>query len=155
MTTAQLQTLKTDINAKQNTVTGGETIAQHLAKSQWQKIADYYNTAASPQVDLWKPDVLVTDLARAVLMSEFVALTVQRQNGYFVLTQGTYIDASDANIRTSFSTIFGGASATLTSLTAIAKKAATNFEALFVSGSISSAYKIVVTSEDVRQAMLL
>lgn len=150
MTSQQLATLKTSINASLNVVTGGDTIANHLAKSNFKAIADYYNS--NSLVNIFRPDVPTEELSKSIVMTEFVALTVARQNGYFVLTQGKFIDATVANLRASFQTVFG-TSISLTNLTAIAQRLATVFESLFVTNQVSSAYGVKVTEEDVSNAI--
>jgi hypothetical protein len=160
MTTAQLQTLKTDITVTRASVSfQGQTLLQHWNQDHTQIIADFYNqVAAGPAVSLWKPDVPVEDLAKSILMSEFIALTAVKQNGFAVYQFGTYVDATNANVRNGFNSIFG-TSTSLTNLTAIAKKPGTYLEVLFSSvdgaANTSTLYKYTLTAADVDAAKLV
>lgn len=156
MTTAQLQVLKTNILANLNTVAGSDTISNHMANSNWQAIADYYNSVAVPAKDLCRPDVSNYELAKNIVMSAYVTLTAVRQNGFMVYLQSPILDATSQNIRDGFTTIFGAGSQTVINLTALAKKPATYFEVLFigsiVSGAyISTVYKYEVTAYNVQE----
>lgn len=155
LTPAQLTTLKTDITVtKAATVYQGSTLLTHWNESHTQIIADYYNQTANPQVDLWRPDVAVTDMAKSILMSEYIALTAVKQNGMLLYMQNGTIDATNANVRAGFTSIFTSGTS-LTNLTALAKKAATYFESLFAVSSVSPFYKIPLTAADVDAAKLI
>ena len=67
------------------------------------------------------------------------------------MAQGEYIDATNANIRAGFVSIFG-AGATVNNLTAIAQRVATNFEFLFTTSNVSSVYNYILTDDDIREA---
>jgi hypothetical protein len=156
MTTAQLQTLKTDITVTNaNTVYQGSTLLSLWQTFNYAKIADYYNTTASPQQDLWRPDILISEIIKVIVMSEFIAFTAVKQNGWLMLMQSPVIDATSSNIRASFSTIFGGT--TITNLTALSKKAATNLEKLFSSangtGFSSTLYGTTLSVNDIYQSL--
>lgn len=153
LTPENVAVLKTDMNSKLNTViANGKTINQNLQESNFQAIADYYNTNATPRLDLWRPDLNPKDLNKFLVMTEFQALTVQKQNGWFAMIGGDEVDATSALVRTNFATIFGGGSTTTANLTAQAKKVATNFEKLFTTSNVSSMYKYTVTSTDIESA---
>jgi hypothetical protein len=123
LTTAQLATLKTAIladgtaNAFPNTSDGNFACATYL------------NTVPGSPTQLWRPDILPSEIAKTVTMSAFVVLTAIKQNGLLLMTQGP-VDATFAQTRTAFSDIFG-AGATLTALTALAKRPGTRFEVIF------------------------
>lgn len=157
MTTAQLLILKNDILVTHAaTVYQGSTLLQHWNNNNLETLANYYNANASPQVDLWRPDVSPFELQKVIVMSAYVALTAVKQNGFMVYLQSPVLDATNQNIRDGFTTIFG-AGATLTALTALAKKPATNFENLFIgviqSGAfVSSVYGQQVTYQDIFNA---
>lgn len=147
---ANIAVLKTDINSKLNTVLpNGKTMNANLQETNFQAIADYYNTNASPQLDLWRPDLNPKDLNKYLVMTEFQALTVQKQNGWFAIIGGNEVDATAAQVRTNFATILGAASVSTTNLTAQAKKIATNFEKLFTVSNVSSMYKYIVNADDI------
>lgn len=153
LTPANIAVLKTDISTKLNTVlANGKTLNQNLQESNFQEVADYYNTAASPQLDLWRPDLNPRDLNKFLVMTEFQALTLQKQNGWFAMIGGDEVDATSALVRTNFATIFGAGSATAINLTATAKKAATVFEKLFTTSNVSTMYKYVVSANDIESA---
>ena len=151
MTTAQLTTLKADLLSKSNTVHNGKTFFIHNSESNYKALADYYNSLVSPTQMIWRPNLPKIELSKQIVMSAFVSLTAVKQNGYIVLTQADTIDATDANIRASFSTIFG-AGTTLNNLTAVAQRAATNFEFLFTTANVSTAYGIIVSEFDIEAA---
>lgn len=153
LTPANIAVLKTDIDSKLNTVlANGKTLNMNLQESNFQAVADYYNTAASPQLDLWRPDLNPRDLNKFLVMTEFQALTLQKQNGWFAMIGGDEVDATSALVRANFATIFGAASATAVNLTAAAKKAATVFEKLFTTSNVSTMYKYVVSANDIESA---
>lgn len=154
LTTAQLQALKNDITVtRASTVYQGNTLLSYWQTTQTQKIADFYNQTASPQVDLWRSDIPVGDACNQVVMSDFIALTVAKQNGWFVMTQSATIDATNTLVRTNFQTLFGAGTASLTNLTAAAKKPATYFEALFTTSGVTAVYKQLLTAQDVYSAI--
>lgn len=150
LTENQLQILKTDLfTTRANQVLSGKTFDIHIAESNYKILAEFYNSSTNSNI--WKPDLKVTELSKAIVMSAFIALTAIKQNGYFVLTQGEFIDATNANIRTGFTTIFG-AGATLNNLTALAQRFATNFEFLFTTANVSSVYSYTLTENDIKEA---
>lgn len=150
---SDISALKADMDSKLNTVIGnGKTIGQSIEESDFQSIADYYNENVSPQVDLWRPDLNPKDLNKFLVMTEFQALTVQKQNGWFAMIGGNEVDATSSLVRTNFVTIFGAGSATTTNLTAAAKKAATRFEALFTTNNVSTMYNYIVSVSDIEAA---
>lgn len=153
LTTAELTTLKVDIIAKASTVYSGSTFALHQSNSRFDLLADYYNSKASPQTDLWRPDVSVNDIVNLIDMSAYIAFTAVKQNGWMAMSQGGTLDATLPLVRTNFTTIFGNGTASTVAITAIAKKPATNFEMLFTTNNVSTKYKYVVSAEDIIQAI--
>ncbi len=150
LTENQLQILKTDLfTTRANQVHAGKTFAIHIAESNYKALIKFYNSSTNNNI--WKPDLKVTELSKAIVMSAFIALTAVKQNGYFVLTQGEFIDATNANIRAGFASIFG-AGATTNNLTALAQRFATNFEFLFTTSNVSSLYGYILTEDDIREA---
>jgi len=151
----QLAILKTDINSKLNTVITGGTIAINLGNSNFQNIADYYNSNSANTV--WRPDVKASEVTAQVVGSVYVLLTAVKQNGFQMYLLGGTIDATAQTVRDGFSAIFGNG-ATLTNLTNVSKRTATIFEMLFVgaaqSGSyVSSLYGYQVTANDIQEAI--
>lgn len=111
------------------------------------------NAAESPQVMIWRPDVPVASLLTGVVWSDFIALAQGNRDAWRSLTSGGTVDATNANIRAGFSSVFGGTSATITNLTAIAQRAATWLESIFTTSSVSSVYGMTATVDDVMAAM--
>jgi hypothetical protein len=147
LTSAQLATLKADIaadatlNAKPNNDDGN------------QFIADAYNALASPAINVWRADVRSSEVVAAVVMTDFIALTGLKPDGFHLIITPDTVDASSANVRQDFQTIFG-ASTTLTNLTAIAQRPASRLEKLFGTGSplTSTLYAYLLTRVDVFDA---
>ena len=153
-TDAQYTTIGTDINS----IANAGVLASAIASRDDSTIADFYNQLASPTVTLWIPRVTRNALINAVVASEFVTLTVNQQNTWFVLMQADIIDATQARVRTNFSTVFSTLGpTTLTNLTAAAQRSATRLEALFVtvagSANVSSVYGQVLTARDVAHSL--
>lgn len=147
LTTAQIATLKADIAAQPSLVTAVQT-------HDFASIASFYNSPGSATV--WRSDIAPGEIASAVTMTDFVALTAVKQNGLLLLTQGSAVDASNANVRAAFQAIFG-ASTTLTALTAIAQRIGTRLELLFSTpaspSNVSSLYGTVLDKEDAQIAV--
>lgn len=151
LTENQLQILKTDLfTTIANQVHAGKTFAIHIAESNYKALIEFYNSPTNNNI--WKPDLKVIELSKAIVMSAFIALTAIKQKGYFVLTQGEFIDATNANIRTGFASIFGAGTTTTNNLTALAQRFATNFEFLFTTSNVSSLYGYILTEDDIREA---
>lgn len=155
LTTAQLQIIKADIESKAAFEFEGSPFSILLASTQLDKIARYYNTVASPAVDIWKPDLTVEEITNQIVMADFISITQARRDAWFAMSQASTIDATISLVRTNFQNIFGAGTTTLTNVTAIAKKEATNLEALFTSGGVSSLYKYSITPEDILSALRL
>jgi hypothetical protein len=154
MTTAQLNTIKTDIiTTHASTVFNGKTLLQLWDDNDTENLARYYNTIANPQLDLWRPDVQAWEATKSVIGSVYVGLTAVKQNGFLMYITAGIIDATSQNVRDSFSAIFP-AGATLNNLIAVSKKPATNGESLFIgvvqSGAyVSSIYGYMVSGNDI------
>lgn len=147
MTPAQLATLKAAVLADSTANAFPNTSDGNFA------CAAYLNTVPAVPVQLWRPDISPTEVAKTITMSAFVLLTAIKQNGLLLLTQGT-VDATAANVRQGFSDIFG-AGATLTALTALAQRPGTRFEVIFSSGgppAVSTMFGQRVAYEDVQAA---
>lgn len=153
LTNSEALILKADLAAKGNTVFGGDTINSHLANTRFELISDYYNSSANPQIDLWRPDVTVDEITNVITMSDFIARTQGQRDAWIVMSQASFINATLSLVRTNFVSIFGSNTTTTNAVTAIAKKASTNFEALFVASGVSSKYKYVVSPDDIYQAI--
>lgn len=116
-------------------------------------LAEYLNAPGT--TELWRSDITPEEIASTVTMSAFTSLTAVKQNGLLLMTQGERINATSASVRSSFSDIFG-AGATLTALTALAKKMGTRFQIIFstVDGgaNVSTKFGASVNFSDVMEA---
>lgn len=141
MTPAQLTTFKAAI-------LGDAALAAARTAGDQGAIAAYYNAAGTGTV--WRPSISVAELNTAIVWSEFIALTQGQRDAYRALISGA-IDATNANIRSGFGSIFGGTS--LTNLTALAQRVPTRFEALFTTAQVSAVFGQVVAVADVAAAL--
>ena len=134
LTVGQMQILKIDITiTRASAVYLGQTLLQWWSGGADGILAAFYNQQAASLIQLWKPAVLTDALVNALVMSEFLSLTVARQNGWFVMTQPATVDATQARVRQNFVDIFGGAATTTANLVTASQKAATYLESLFTS----------------------
>ena len=92
-------------------------------------IVVYYNSASGTSI--WRSDIKPAELAGAIVMSEYITLTAVQQGGMLLLLQlgQGALDATSSNVRASFGTLFSG-KVTLTNLTSMAQRAASQFEAI-------------------------
>lgn len=114
-------------------------------------IAGYYNASAGAG-SIWRPSISASEMNTAIVWSEFITLSAVVQNGYFALIQGGVIDATNANVRAGFASIFSG-KVSLTNLVALAARVPTRFEALFTTSNVCSCFGQTVTVADVAQAL--
>lgn len=143
MTPAQLLIFKTAILADTNLV------AQRAAGNQG-AIAAYYNGTGAGSI--WRPSISVSELNTAIVWSEFAGLTSQLQATYQAMITNGFIDATNANIRGGFSTVFSG-KVSLTNLTALAQRTPTIFENLFTTNSICAVHGQQITPADIAAAL--
>ena len=122
LTQAQKTALKNDINGRAN-------LASAVAAQDWPLISNFYNTTASPTVNVWNPFMTVAQINSAINWTNFVAQTVQQLLAFDQMTKTGVVDASNANVRGGFSKVLDSASAT--SVQAAAQKQATYFEGLY------------------------
>lgn len=150
LTSAQLTTLKNAINSDPN-------LAAPLAAGDLGAITAYYN--ANGASNLWRPDIEVSELNNGIVWADFIGLTIAKQNGYFAMTQGGFVNATASNIRSGFSSVFGAGSASLTNLTAIAQRVGTRLELLFATAAgaasvtATNVYGYTLTTADVVLAL--
>lgn len=152
MTTQQILDIKNHMDSNLNVVCpNGDTININLSNSNFQAVADYFNTNSAQQI--WRPDLDPKELNKHLVMTEFQALSIQKQNGWFAMIGGNSVDATAALVRTNFSTIFGGGSTTTSNLSAAARRFATVFENLYnvTEGGFfkTSVYGVLVTYSDI------
>jgi hypothetical protein len=142
LTTAQLQTFKTAI-------LGDGNLTAFLSAGDMTSIAAYYNSPGTGFI--WLPSITTSLLNDAIVWSEFASLTVAQQNTYMAMIVVGTVDATQANIRTGFSTIFSGKT-TLSNLTALAQRVPTRFESLFTLSNVCSLFGYQVSANDVDMA---
>lgn len=154
LTPTQLQTLKTDIMNR------SAQFATELAAKDHPAIANWYNQATNPVVNLWRPDVLVKEMNPGIVWADFDLLADGKKSTYLAMTQAQVIDTTSQNVRDGFSVIFGNGSTTASNLLGIVKRVGTNFEVLFSGAQVQGArvttvYGRACTYIDVQQALAL
>lgn len=144
MTPSQLSAIKADIlaNGDMNTLPANSDGSDAISK--------LYNSPASPAYPVWRTRISVDEIKTAIIGTEFIALTVAKQNLFLMLLTGGDLDASNANIRGCFSAVFA-AGTTLTNLTNMAQRPATRLEKLLATGMVlgfegSVNYQIIETA---------
>jgi hypothetical protein len=131
MTPAQLATFKAAILAQ-------SAVSAYVAAGNDTMTAAWYNQPSSFIV--WRTNVTVAEItAGAIVWIDVAALTVGNARVWEWMRTLPIIDASQANIRTGFSAAFGAGSATVTAALPIIKRAATNAEAVFATGTGTTA----------------
>lgn len=144
MTTAQLATFRTAI-------TGNSSLTAAVSAGAHGEIVAHYSQPGTGTI--WRPEITVKELNTAIVWSEYAALTVALQNTYRALIAPGFIDATSANIRGGFSTIFGAATASRANLLAIAQRVPTRFEALYTSAQVCSMFGRSPSVADVVDAL--
>ena len=145
------------LSALQAAITADAALTTLNTANGFQQIADALNLASSPAVSVWIPNLSTSTMLSAILAADMP--TAAGLIGYLqmMLAVGT-VDTTQANVRTSFSTIFA-AKQSLTNLAAIAQRTGTRFESLaaFITAagaaSVSSVYGIRLAAFDVQQAV--
>jgi len=148
LTSGQQSVLVSAINAD-------PTLTALAAANGFPQIADAMNAASSPAVSVWRADLPSKTVLNALQASDMP--TPAGLIGYVqLLLSVPVIDASNANVRASFSTCFSGKT-TLANLTGLAQRTATRFEALFTTvaspANTTSVYGYLVTADDVQAAL--
>ncbi len=145
LTTAQVATLRADILAS-------EFAAQCVPSGDGPyNIAAAYNLPKSPAFTVWKTAVPIAQVGIAQDATEVAGLTTantSRLQVYALFSGGTF-NASNANVRAGFDSVFSGAGGATTraSLLALWKRTATRSEALFATGTGSDASPATMTAE--------
>ena len=166
LTTAQLQTLKTDITVtKAATSYQGQTLLQWWNAGDDTTLAQFYQQPASPDFWVWKTAVSKDELVNSVgpegttfnwSGNGFITRSAGEQAAWEQIfsVSGT-VDASKANVRQAFQDIFSGtgnAADNRTHLAAVARRRATYGEALYATGTGSTASPATLTFEGVISA---
>lgn len=156
LTNAQLQTLKTAINADQ------ALASQPMTSAGAQVISDAMNAPASPVWTVWKTNVSITTVGDSINGTELAGLTslnVTRLQAIAQYSPGG-VNPSLADRRQFFDDIFSGSGGTTTraNLATLWKRSATRGEKLYTTGTGSAASPATLTFEggissaDVQQA---
>jgi len=126
--TSQLTILKNDITVTRAAqVLNGKTFLEWYNTFDFQTLVDFYNSNSA--ISIWKPSVTTKEMAGVIDWSAYSVFAVAKQNTYLALTVSGEVDATYLNVRGGFAAVFSGA--TLTALNSLAKRLATNYEALF------------------------
>lgn len=128
LTLQQLQTLKADIQSRHALWANG---TQQVSN---EDVAAFYNSTATPTVNVWKPEVTITELNSVIDWVSMTALTVEKQLAFQTMIWSFKIDMTDAQVRAGIDAIFGNPSATRTGILNVGKKAASYIEAMFSTG---------------------
>lgn len=144
MTPNQLTTFKTAILAN-------AALASARAAGDHGAITAHYN--ANNGGAIWRPDLSTAELNTAIVWSEFAALTTGLQNTYLAVIAPGTVDATSANVRGAFTTVFAANTVSLANLVTLAQRQPTRFEALFTTAQVSTMYGQSVSVADVTAAL--
>lgn len=138
LTTAQLQTLKSAIAAETD-----PTFVGYRDNGQTGLMAAFYNQPSNPAFVVWRTTVSVRETGRAFNGSEWAGMTAANHTRLTDVAAWVAegYDASKADIRAMFDDIWSGAggASTRATLLALWKRAATNAEKLYATGTGSDA----------------
>lgn len=143
LTNAQLQTLKTAINADSN------LSSKPMNDDGYQAIADLLNAQFSPNFTVWKTFVTNEQICSTVDAAELVGLTTLKLTAYQCLLWSNGVNPSKSNVRNGFDQVFSAASGTTTRplLLALWKRFAKYGEKIFASGTGTDATPATLTFE--------
>jgi hypothetical protein len=159
LTTAQLQTLKTDILAD-------PALAEWAATGRMaQEIADAYNRPAEPAFIVWRTSVAPEDWDDAILgtsgaATQLDALTASKRDSLFWVLNKT-VNPSIPSVRVALDDFCGSQNTLKAAVQAVQKRAATRAEKLFSAGAGTTAspatlsYEGELTYQDVEAALAL
>lgn len=137
LTTQQLQTLKTAINA--NPI----WVAYPMTGDGYFDLAKVLNLQATPSFTVWKTNVSINAVGKAFNGTELAGLTTGNQTRLqtLALYLASGVDPSNAGNRAFFDDVFSGAGGTNTraALLALWKRFATSFEKIYATGTGSDA----------------
>lgn len=155
LTNAEALILKADILAKTNVVTAGSTFGTHLANTKMQYLANYYNSPASPVVNIWNPNLSKTDIVNALVGTDINANTTAiaaRRDAMILMLQADSLDMTKATVRAAILAIMG-ATTSNTNVLAVGQRPATIFEVLFTVSNVCSRYNYIVTLDDIDNSL--
>jgi len=138
-------------------ITSNAAVSSQLAQADWPGIANFYNVTNA--AILWRKDLSIQDFVGGFVWAEVSTFTSDQTQRLTILTQPPFVDATNANIRNGFASVFTASAApsTQAALLALAQRPATRFEALFTTAAglatVSSQYGVVLSNTDVQSAM--
>jgi len=143
----------TNYAALKTNIQGQGSLTGAVASSDWPTVANFYNAASATAV--WIPNLPRSVVIANTNLVAFATKTTLLQATFTLMLLDGIVDATNANIRAGFSTVFQGAD--LTALSNIAQRLATRYEALFVSQAgppiVSAVFGQTLTPDDVQKAM--
>ena len=102
MNNSQIATIKADIIAKAALVYEVISFALLQSTTRLDKIAAYYNEEANPVVNLWRPDISISDVTNNIVFSDYISLSAAKREAWMAMSQGNVIDATIDLVRTNF-----------------------------------------------------
>lgn len=146
----------TQLAALKAAIVGNTTLAAFVSAGNQGGLADFANAVPTTGITtILRPSISVDELKGAIVWSDFMALTVPKQQTYLAMTAGSFVDATKPNITSGFTVVFGAGSASLAALSALASRNATRFEALFAVNSVSPVFGQQLSIDDINKAMAL
>lgn len=125
----------------------GKDFKNALEESQFQKIADYYNTESDIEVD--KNSLSASEIGKAVVISEFIDLSASQQTAWIYWTTVGNFDFTNPQTFIDIDSIFGKNSQTGKNILTLSKRFASRFEALFAGDPLFDKRGYKVTAQDV------
>lgn len=153
LTPSQYTTLKNDILSKLTMEYGGSTFDLHLANSNYPVIAEYYNSTAVPNQNIWRTYLPKEEVICEVIMSDYILLTQAQREGFLAICQAAYLNMRKLTIRNSLKTVLNDNSTSYNNIISVSRKKATNFEFLFTVSNVSDVYGYILIPDDIINAM--
>lgn len=144
LTTAQIATLKTEINSDPN----GLGYAAPYSLGSDDGVAALINAVgAGAAYSIYKNNIPLHDMIANIASSEFTSLTSLQVAQLQFLFQGSggVVDATDTNTRNIITAIFAGKTSTLANFAALAKRQGSRAEVLFGVGVSVSGHDVGAT----------
>lgn len=146
-TAAQLAAIKAAVNAD------ATALADWNAGNRG-TCCDYLNSApATGATPIIRPDVTNGELFHALVATEVLALSAAQLVMLQLAGQAGTIDFTNPNVAGGLSAIFASSTQTYKNVMAIAQRAATRLEALFVTNGVCAVYGAQIDADTLVQAM--
>jgi hypothetical protein len=141
-----------------NYINGNGPLKAYADANNYQPICDAMNLTDPSNTPVWNPNISPGQLAKLILSSDIVAMTVQKAIAAMIFMQQPFIDGTDPTTENNVNTLFGGTTS-MTNFQNSARKA-TVFEKLFTTSNIvaidaqgNSLYGHVAVGPDILQAL--